>query len=89
MQFVLMGLSFLAIIIALVSSLAGYKLFGFELILPIQAVFFTLLTMSNPPPFISQLKFMIYSNGFNGLFTYNYDSYYKTNTKLPKFDYSV
>ncbi len=45
--------------------------------------------MPNPPPYLSSLKQLRYSNGFNSIFPYNYDQFYVSNSKFPKFDYEV
>jgi len=50
---------------------------GIELILPVQAIFFTLSTVSSPtPPAISSLSSLRYSNGYNVIQTFSLSSNY-------------
>ena len=72
-----------------VCAIAGYKLMGLELLLPLQASFFAQFAMSNPPPYVSSLKYLKVSNGFNQIFTYDYEQFYQGSSKFPKFDYEV
>lgn len=84
-----MGLSFLALGLGVVSSVVGYKLMGLELLLPLQTAFFTQFGMVNPPPYVSSLKSLKYSMGYNQLIPYNYEEYYNSTSKFAKFDYQV
>lgn len=88
-QYALMGTSLLALIIGIVSSTTGYKLMGLELLLPMQASFFAQFALVNPPPYVSSLKSLKYSLGYNQLISYDYNNYYRSSTKLPKFDFHI
>lgn len=88
-QYVFIGMAALGIIIGVVCAIAGYKLMGLELLLPLQASFFAQFVMSNPPPYVSSLKYLKFSNGFNQIFTYDYEQFYQGSSKFPKFDYEV
>jgi hypothetical protein len=63
-----LGVSAFALGLALISSFLGEKLLGIELILPVQAAFFSMATLPNKvlSP-ISALWSLKYSNGYNSL----------------------
>ena len=58
-----------------------------ELILPIQATYFMAFTIQKLPLYIMEFKYLIYINGYNSLFKYDYEKYLQIETKLPKYDY--
>jgi hypothetical protein len=72
MQYVLMGTAFLGLGLGLVCAGVGYKLMGLELLLPMQAGFFAEFGMVNPPPYVSTLKGLKYTLGYNQLLPYDY-----------------
>jgi hypothetical protein len=89
MQYTLMGTAFLGLGLGVVCAAAGYKLMGLELLLPMQAAFFAEFGMANPPPYVSTLKNLKYSLGYNQLLPYDYSKYVGSNSKFAKFDFQI
>jgi hypothetical protein len=52
-----------------------------------QTGFFTAFGLKNPPPYVSTLKGLKYSLGYNQLVPYNYEKYVGTNSKFAKYDF--
>lgn len=57
--------------IAIVSGIVGYKLIGFEICLPIQVIYFTMLMLDVPQASISSLYSLSFSSGYNRLSSFN------------------
>jgi hypothetical protein len=55
----------LAFIFAIVASVLGYKLIGLEMVLPIQLVYFSLVTINIPSSAMGSLYGLSFSNGYN------------------------
>lgn len=72
MQYTITGTALLGLGLGMVCAGVGYKLMGLELILPMQAAFFAEFGMANPPSYVSTLKNLKYSLGYNQLLPYNY-----------------
>lgn len=45
--------------------------------------------MPNSIPYLNLVKYLKLSNGFNQIFPYNYEYYYLSGSKLPRYDYAV
>lgn len=54
--YVALGVSGLAIAIAIFSSIVGLKLIGIELLIPVQLIYFSLATIPNPGTYTFSLK---------------------------------
>lgn len=89
MQYTLMGTAFVGLGLGMVCAAVGYKLMGLELLLPMQAAFFAEFSMANPPPYVSTLKNMKYTLGYNQLLPYDYSKYVGSNSKFAKFDFQI
>ncbi len=60
-----------ALIVALASSVLGYKLIGFEIMLPVQIMYLALSELSHTYSALGQLRTLNYSNGYNQLVPYS------------------
>jgi hypothetical protein len=61
----------LALALGIVSGVLGYKLIGFEICLPLQVTYFTLLLLSVPQASLSSLYGLDLSSGYNKLEPFN------------------
>ena len=61
----------LAFLFAIVSAILGYKLIGFEICLPVQVIYFSLLMLDVPQASISSLYGLVFSSGYNQLSSFN------------------
>jgi hypothetical protein len=84
-----LGVSAFALGLALISSFLGEKLLGIELILPVQAAFFSMATLPNKvlSP-ISALWSLKYSNGYNSLEKYDLATNYMLDNRITIMQYS-
>jgi hypothetical protein len=55
----------LALFFAIVSSVLGYKLIGFEVLLPVQIMYFSISTLNHTYSALGALRALDYSNGYN------------------------
>jgi hypothetical protein len=57
--------------VALASSVLGYKLIGFEILLPVQLVYLSLSCLNQPASALGSLRTLSYSTGYNQLKAFN------------------
>jgi hypothetical protein len=59
------------LLFAIVSSIIGYKMIGFEICLPIQIIYFNLSMLNVPYSSISSMYGLVYSTGYNQLSSFS------------------
>lgn len=72
----------LALLISLISSVAGYKMIGVELILPIQFVYFAMVCFKFPMSIIASFKGFAFANGYNKVIAWNLAQRYHMSSGL-------
>lgn len=66
------GVGAFALLLALVSSVLGYKLIGFEVMLPLQACYFALAELSRTFTALGALRSLNYANGYNQVAAFDF-----------------
>lgn len=61
----------LALLLGVLSGVLGYKLIGFEICLPLQVTYFTLLLLNVPQASLASLYGLDLSSGYNKLQSFN------------------
>lgn len=84
-----MAVAAFALVLALVAAFLGEKMMGIELILPIQAAFFTMVTFPTKilSP-ISALWSLKFSNGYNSLDKFDLTTNYMLDSRVTLLQYS-
>lgn len=65
-------LAVVSILFAITSSVLGYKLMGFEILLPIQLIYLSLSHLNQPVSALGSLYTLSFSTGYNKLDTFSY-----------------
>jgi hypothetical protein len=79
---IIMGIAIYAVVLAITASVAGLKLVGVELLIPVQLIYFSLSTLPSRSTYSYILYNLRFANGFNTITPYSYLRSYSQNKNL-------